>query len=269
MQQVAIITGGNAGLGFECAKRALIAGYKVVLACRSELKGANAREELLTLFPGAKISVEQLDLSDLDSALAFAEKFDNNWELLINNAGAKIESPKKLTAQGHEWHIGVNHLGHFALTGALMPKANLNASVVTVSSIVARNGRLIISPIESFNERQAYADSKLMNYVFARELAKRFEGTGRKSIAAHPGFARASAYGNSIIRASEYAFAHSAKAGSDSIWAATDASNGDYLGPKYFELWGKAGQAKKPVVEDSAVKAFWKQSEELTGVRFV
>ena len=66
MQQVAIITGGNAGLGFECAKRALIAGYKVVLACRSELKGANAREELLTLFPGANISVEQLDLSDLD-----------------------------------------------------------------------------------------------------------------------------------------------------------------------------------------------------------
>ncbi len=269
MQQVAIITGGNAGLGFECAKRALSAGYKVVLACRNELKGADARERLLAQFPGAKISVAPLDLSDLDSALAFAKKFDSNWDLLINNAGAKIESPKKLTVQGHEWHIGVNHLGHFALTSGLMPKANLNASVVTVSSIVARKGRLILSPCEIFNERQAYADSKLMNLVFAHELAKRFEGTGRKSIAAHPGFARASAYGNSLIRASEYAFAHSAKAGSASIWAATDAANGDYLGPKYLELWGKPGQARKPAMDDSAIKAFWNQSEELIGVRFV
>lgn len=268
MRKLAIITGGNVGLGFESAKRAIEADYEIVLACRNQQKAAFARKALLTMYPIAEIDTQQLDLGDFDSVLNFVRDFDRNWDLLINNAGAKIEKPLKLTAQGHEWHVGVNHLGHFALTGSLLPKANPGSCVVTVSSIVAKRGSLNFAPVGVFNERQAYANSKLMNLVFANELARRFTGTGFRSVAAHPGFARASAYGNSLIRVSEYVLAHSAKSGSDSIWAATNAANGSYLGPKYFELWGPAGKAKNTIIETSVVESFWLKSELLTGVRF-
>lgn len=268
MQKTAIVTGGNTGLGFETAKRLVNAGFNIVIACRNLATGSQAQKLLQAESPKSEILLSQLKLEDLGSVEKFASEFPNKWDLLVNKAGAKIERPMKLTKQGFEWHVGVNHLGHFALTGLLLSKANQGASVVTVSSIVARKGCLDFETQNLFDERRAYANSKLMNLIFAQELSRRCKQNDLRSIAAHPGFARANPYGNKFIRAAEIVFAHSAKLGADSIAEVTKAENGDYIGPKLFELWGAAGKARIPDVEISAVENFWKRSEELTGVRF-
>lgn len=271
MQKLVIITGGNAGLGYHCAERALNQGHAVCLLSRDLVKATAAKARLEKKFDGARVDVVKLDLADLDQVIDFATNFQSNWDLLINNAGAKIERPFKRTTRGHEWHIGVNHLGHFALTAGLLEKANLDATVTSVSSIVARKGSLdFLEDIQSenFNERQAYANSKLMNLVFSQELAKRFVGTKLKSTAGHPGFARASAYGSKAIRLAEYALAHSAWLGSDSIWEATKAPNGSYLAPRHFELWGNASTAFIPEIGQADAASFWHKSELLTGIKF-
>lgn len=271
MQKLAIITGGNAGLGFRTAERALAEGYSVCLASRSVEKAEIAKKSLQAQFPNSQISIGLLDLSDLNSVREFCSGFSGRWDVLINNAGAKIEKPFKQTSQGFEWHVGVNHLGHFALTAGLLPTANQNARVVTVSSIVARRGFLDFGKhfkIRDFDERQAYANSKLMNQIFAKELARRFVGNGMSSMAAHPGFARASAYSSVAVRAAEYLLAQSAKLGSDSIWQAAKAKNGDYLAPRHFELWGKAATAKPRSISQKEVQEFWVASEIATGMKF-
>ena len=183
----------------------------------------------------------------------------------------KLSGHLKKTTQGHEWHIGVNHLAHFALTAGLMRLANEGATVTSVSSIVARRGALDFltnQESETFNPSAAYANSKLMNLIFALELAERFRGTRFNSTAAHPGFARASAYGTRAVRVAEYLMAQPARIGAESIWKATTVENGTYLGPKFFELWGSPATASIPRAKPLDVEEFWKTSEAFTGVSF-
>lgn len=244
MQPLAVITGGNAGIGWHTANQALAEGYSLIIGVRSFDKGQQAVERLRQKHPQANVQILQLDLSNLDSVKKFAEAIPR-WNLLINNAGAKIEKPYKQTAQGFEWHVGVNHLGHFALTALLWPKAQNDSAIVTVSSIVARKGKLNLEhgafEHEKFDRGQAYANSKYMNLLFGLELAARLEyvQSNISSTIAHPGFARASAYGSKLIRFGEYLLAHSAKLGAKSSWAAANAKNGSYWAPRWFELWGK------------------------------
>lgn len=269
MQKMTVITGGNAGLGFFCAERAIQAGHQVCLASRSLDRADIARRTLLNSYKNAGVHIRHLDLSDLNSVSEFAKSFELEWDVLINNAGAKIERPFKTTSQGYEWHVGVNHIGHFALTAGLMKYARAGANVTTVSSIVARRGRPDFDQdVETFNERKAYANSKLMNLMFALELAEKFKGTSFTSTAAHPGFARASSYGPPGLRVAEYLFAHSARLGSDSIWSATSSSNGSYLAPRHFELWGRSAPAAIPEMANRHREEFWTVSEVLSGAKF-
>lgn len=267
MQKLAIVTGGNTGLGKQTALRLAKEGFDLVIACRNQSSGEAAAKEILQLNPSRKIEVGQLDLSDLDSVSSFAKQQNSSWNLLVNNAGAKIERPHKLTKQGFEWHIGVNHLGHFALTADLWPLAASDAKVVSVSSIVARQGSLNLEPNE-INASAQYADSKLMNLVFALMLSEKVAGSKRSANAAHPGFARADAYGNWKIRLAEYLFAQSAKAGSRPIFDACLAGNGQYLVPKFFELWGNTSEARPQLPSGQELENFWKKSETLTGRKF-
>ncbi|MEY4436834.1 MAG: hypothetical protein RL100_298 [Actinomycetota bacterium] len=266
MQPHVIITGGNAGLGWQVARYALAEGCEVTLAARSLERGTEAATKLRKEFSDARINISQLDLADLKSVQRFANSI-SRWDVLINNAGAKIERPYKQTAQGFEWHVGVNHLGHFALTRLLWPMGSPNAKLVTVSSIVARKGELEFELAE-FDRGSAYANSKLMNLVFAQELARRLRdsSSSKASMIAHPGFARASFYGSKLIRISEYLFAHSAKLGAKSIWAAAKSSNGDYLAPRWFELWGKPRIFKVP--SSDAAEMLWRESEARIGHGF-
>lgn len=269
MQKLAIITGGNAGLGKQTAIRLAQQGFDLVIACRNHSSGAKTANEIHKLFPETNIEVRTLDLADLDSVRAFAIQQKSHWHLLVNNAGAKIEIPRKFTKQGFEWHVGVNHLGHFALTADLWESAASDARVVSVSSIVARQGKLDLKPVsEEFNASIQYANSKLMNLAFAMMLAQKLENSRRSSTAAHPGFARANPYGNWRIRIAEYLFAQSAKSGSKPLFDACHSSNGTYLAPEYLELWGnpKPIQAQLPSI--SELENFWSMSESLTRRKF-
>lgn len=266
MQKLAIVTGGNTGLGKQTAIRLAGAGFKIVLGCRNIQKGNETAAHLSKSNPAIKVEVRHLDLADLDSVANFARNQKFTWDLLVNNAGAKIEHPAKKTMQGYEWHIGVNHLGHFALTSDLWSKASATARVVTVSSIVARNGELnFFSKDSEFSASIQYANSKLMNLAFATALARKLAGSTRSSTAAHPGFARAEAYGNVGVRIAEYLFAQSAKSGSIPIFEACFSNNGAYLAPRVMELWSgfKDGYIKDISEENS--DEFWNTSEQLTG----
>lgn len=265
MQKLAIITGGNSGLGKETAFRLANAGFDLVLAGRDLGKSEATARQITKKFQSIDVESRYLDLSDMHSVETFAQQQESQWDVLVNNAGAKIERPFKQTAQGHEWHVGVNHLGHFALTADLWTKAKVNCTVVTVASIVARNGSLIFDVSdESFNERSQYANSKLMNYAFATALSQRLSGSQRASTSAHPGFARAQKYGNSAIRVAEYLLAQSARSGSKPIFEACFADNGSYLGPGILELWSSSAPARKPLISQKALDEFWLQSQRLT-----
>lgn len=269
MQKRAIITGGTAGLGFCSALRAAEAGFDLIIASRNQVQGELAKSEIQKKFPKVEIKFLALDLSDIDSIEKFTSGIDEPWDLLINNAGAKIQKPFKTTKQGHEWHVGVNHLGHFALTAMLWPMAAETATVTTVTSIVAKKGQAkFFSSKENFNERQAYADSKFLNLAYARELANRLEGTSKKSTLAHPGFAKANPYGNSAVRFAENIAAQSAWKGSEPVWVAANAENGAYFVPNVLELWGKPKPVETPNLDQKLLNEVWKESEKLTGVRF-
>lgn len=269
MQKRAIITGGTAGLGYCSALRAAEAGFDVIIASRNQVQGDLAKSEIQKKFPQVEIKFLSLDLSDIDSIDRFSRRIDQPWDLLINNAGAKIQKPFKTTKQGHEWHVGVNHLGHFALTAMLWPKAAEAATVTSVTSIVAKKGQAkFLSSKENFNERQAYADSKFLNLAYASELAKRLEGTSKKSTLAHPGFAKANPYGNSAVRFAENIAAQSAWRGSEPIWEAANAENGTFFVPNVLELWGKPKQVEILNLDEKLLSEIWRESEELTGVPF-
>ena len=120
--RVAIVTGANSGIGFETARVLADKGATVIMACRNLDKANPKVDEIRAAHPDANVEVMELDLSDLDSVRAFAEAFRAKYprlDLLINNAGIMIP-PYGKTAQGFETQFGVNHLGHFALTGALL-----------------------------------------------------------------------------------------------------------------------------------------------------
>ena len=194
----AIVTGANSGLGFQTARQLAEHGAPVVLACRSTVKGAAAAALIAEASPGAAVEVMALDLGDLSSVRRFADSYHNTHDgldLLINNAGV-MAIPKLATTDGFETQFGTNHLGHFALTGLLLPAllARPGARVVTVSSRVAVIGRIHFDDLQGdagYNRWLAYAQSKLANLLFAFELARRVSGAELDlvSVAAHPGYA--------------------------------------------------------------------------------
>lgn len=240
----ALVTGSNSGLGFHTAIALAKESYQVVLAVRSEGRGQAAAARIRSMIPASHIEVSLLDLSSLKSVRRFVDGQSNQkWNLLINNAGAKVERPFKTTEDGFEWHTGVNHFGHFALTAGLWPLRAKAARVVTVSSIVARGARLSPSSMarETFDEGKAYADSKFLNLMFAFNLARLIGEAvlASISVAAHPGFARAEPYGTKLTRLAEVLFAQSAEQGAASILRATMGSNGEYFAPKNFQVWGR------------------------------
>lgn len=272
----AIITGSNSGLGFHTAVAFAKKNIEIVLAVRSLSRGNAAAHKIRAANPTACIEVSELDLSSLDSVARFvAGQESKGWDLLVNNAGAKIQRPFKQTREGFEWHTGVNHLGHFALTAGLWPARVDGAKVISVSSIVAKSATLNPESISrnTFDEGKAYADSKLLNLLFARNLSRLIDEKGLRasSIAAHPGFARAEPYGSIFTRIAEACFAQTAKRGAESIIQSAARSNGDYLAPRILQLWGDPRAIKWP--EASAdihlLQHHWQEAERATGTKFV
>ncbi|MDP9116145.1 MAG: oxidoreductase [Actinomycetota bacterium] len=272
-----VVTGANSGLG-ACTARALArAGASVVLACRNVTKG----EAAATTMPG-RVEVRQLDLADLASVRAFAEGVDD-VDVLVNNAGL-MAVPQQRTEDGFEMQIGTNHLGHFALTGLLLPK--ISDRVVALSSGAHRMGRISIDDLNwrsrKYRAWGAYGQSKLANLMFAYELQRRLEAVGSRvrAVAAHPGYSATELQSHTesvadvVMALGNRVLAQSAEMGAlPTLYAATepDLAGGSFVGPDGpGELRGHprlVGSTKAS--KDRRVAAqLWTLSEELTGVSF-
>ena len=142
--KIVIITGSNTGIGYHMAYGLASKGANVVMACRNLEKASDSKDKILKDYPDANIELYQLDLADLDNIRSFANKFTNEndrLDILINNAGVMIP-PYSKTKNNFELQFGTNHLGHFALTGLLLPllEKNDDGRIITVSSIAHNPG---------------------------------------------------------------------------------------------------------------------------------
>ena len=292
--RTALVTGANSGLGYETARALAHRGATVLLACRDEQRGAGARDRLRTEDPAGRVELVMLDLADLDSVRRSADEVlqrDGTLDLLVNNAGVMAVPQRRTTAQGFELQMGTNHLGHFALTGLLLP-ALLRAAGSRVVTVTSRNHHfakdLRVDDLQSerrYTPFDAYNRSKLANALFTLELDRRLKagGTTVLSLAAHPGFSKTELQwtgprtGGLSARAWLLSFGTqllgqpAATGALPTLRAAVDPTmtGGELLGPRGpAELWGAPRFVSySPLARDPALAAeLWRRSEELTGV---
>ncbi|MCB9636485.1 MAG: SDR family oxidoreductase [Sandaracinus sp.] len=198
-----VVTGANAGIGLVTAKQLALQGAHVVLACRRVAEAEARIAEIRAEKPDAKVEARELDLGNLASVRRFAEGIVADFDRLdglVNNAGV-MNTPQQKTADGFEMQLGVNHLGHFALTDALLDllKRSAPSRIVNVSSCfhdkaMGRDGDIHLDDLffekRKYDGWEAYAQSKLANLLHAKGLAKRLEGTGVTAVSVHPGWVR-------------------------------------------------------------------------------
>ncbi len=290
-----VVTGANSGIGYEAARQLARRGGDVILAVRTPSKGEDAARRIRTEVPGAKLEVWSLDLGSLASVRDFAAQFRerrSSLSVLVNNAGV-MAIPRTLTTDGFELQLGVNHLGHFALTGLLLDRllAAPDARVVNVSSLAARMGTMHWDDLDGarrYEKWQWYGQSKLANLLFTFELSRRIEEkrVSLASLACHPGYAATnlqfvgpamehSSFAKLAMNVSNALFAQSAEAGAwPTLYAATapDAKNGDFIGPRgvFYEWRGKPThvRARRLAHDRELMQKLWDISVERTGVDF-
>jgi NAD(P)-dependent dehydrogenase (short-subunit alcohol dehydrogenase family) len=287
----AIVTGANSGIGYHTALELARRGATVVLACRSAERGRAALDRIRAELPEASVALGSLDLSSLESVRAFAADQGGPLDILVNNAGV-MALPWQTTADGFEMQFGTNHLGHFALTGLLLPALLQGVSegrdprVVTVTSMAAWGGHIRFDDLQgerSYHRWPAYCQAKLANLLFAKELDRRVGGL--TSVAAHPGYASTNLQQaaprelGSKLRDKGYGvanalFGQSAAAGAlPTLYGATapQVRGGECYGPRGpFQQRGlptkvrTTSQAGKPEL----ARKLWEVSEDLTGVTY-
>lgn len=292
--KVVVITGANSGLGFESAQAIAAKGATLVMAVRNMSKGEKARDDLLQAVPNATLDLMKLDVGHLESVREFATAFKMKYDrldVLINNAGV-MAIPRQETADGFEMQLGVNHLGHFALTGLLIDVIvkTPNARVHNVSSSANYTGTMNFDDLmgeEDYGRWSAYGQSKLANIFFTFELQKRLSAAGFDTIAnaSHPGIVMTNLQENSLeqsgrspIESLLYSIAEPLIAQDISmgvlpmLYGATapDAKGGVFYGPKTFNLRGYPAEKKAndEANDAAALKRFWDISVELTGVNY-
>jgi NAD(P)-dependent dehydrogenase (short-subunit alcohol dehydrogenase family) len=283
----AVVTGANSGLGFHTAKQLAAHGARVVLACRNlEAAGAAANK----MGGGGPVTVAHLDLASMSSVREFAEAWDARLDLLVNNAGVMAPPKAMRTEDGFERQFGTNHLGHFVLTGLLLPALieSGRGRVVTVASIAHHGGTDAVldgNVGEAYNPQKAYSNSKLANVLFAMELHR--ELTARdlpvSSTAAHPGVSSTGLFFDrqgmgaqllmrTVAPAFVKVFAQSAASGARAtLYAATAAEPGSYTGPQWIgETRGPIGPARlsEAAQDEKLARRLWQVSAELTGFRY-
>lgn len=285
--RVMVVTGANTGLGFETALALAKTQATVVMACRNRSKARAARDKILQQQPDAAVEVMEIDLSSLESVRRFADEFNekyNKLDVLINNAGVMMP-PYSKTEDGFELQFGANYLGHFLLTGLLLPKllATPNSRIVSLSSIAHKSGTINFNDLQSeqkYTASVAYSQSKLACLMFAFELQRRLEKIENHStisVAAHPGVAETELVRHMpkwLYLFMKYTLApfviHSAANGAKPTLMAAigQAEAGAYYGPTGFrEMKGKPGKATyTDLAKDKEVaKRLWEVSEDLVG----
>lgn len=286
--KLVVITGANSGLGYECSLALAEKGALVIMACRNLVRAQRSLEAIQHAVPDAKLELMELDLASLKSIQTFAKVFKSKYDkldVLINNGGP-IVAVRGVTEDGFESHFGINHLGHFMLTGLLLDVLlnTPSSRIVTVGSRVHVDGKMEWNDLmseHSYDRTKAYKQSKLANLLFAFELHRRLEakGSSTKAVAAHPGLAKTSWADNNldglmkllgkIMSLTSY---QSASMGAlPLLYAATDLNikPGGYYGPEHdtkgYPVEVRAGDA---AYDETDAKKLWDVSEKLTGVKY-
>lgn len=288
--RVFIVTGSNIGLGYETALELAKKEATVIMACRNMDKANTAKDKILVSVPNADLTVMKLDLGDLPSIKQFSDNFLEKYgklDVLINNAGIMIP-PYQLTKDGFESQFGVNHLGHFYLTGLLLDRivATPDSRIVVISSLAHKSGEINFDDLQSkekYTPMVAYQQSKLANIMFAFELQRRLEVAGYHTIAVavHPGVSNTN-LGQHVPRILYYILmplfsfmTHSPNAGAmPTLLAALgkDVKGGEYFGPQSKrEMKGPAGKARiaNRAKDTEVARKLWEVSEQLTGIKYL
>lgn len=274
-----VITGGNSGIGFHAALELGRAGAYVIIACRDLARAESALHQLQSQAPHASFELELLDLTDLVSIRMFAEKYlrtNKPLDILINNAGIMALPERELTSDGFEAQFGTNHLGHFALTGLLLPalKRSDAPRVVTVSSGVAnmKMAKIDLDNLQSeksYEPMKTYAQSKLANLAFMLELGRRYDWL--TSVAAHPGATKSNLQKHKFKCLIKFIGQHGTKGAQPTVRAATDlVKSGNYYGPHCLQLWGTPVEVSLPEkAQNTALNSsLWDESVRLTNVQY-
>ena len=291
--KIVIVTGANSGIGFEAAREFARNGAQVILASRNLDKAKDALQEIQGELPQAKAEIIRLDLASINSIQNFVKLFKSKYDkldILLNNAGIMMV-PYGTTEDGFEKQFGINHLGHFGLTGLMIDYLlkTPGSRVVNVSSNAHYTGEVNFSDLmyengEKYNPQKAYSRSKLANLLFTYELQRRLDARNAEviAIAAHPGISNTSLadhffqrwYLQPIRPLMGVLFQSAAMGALPSIRAAVDSfvSGGQYFGPD-----GSGERSGFPVVVKSNpashnlddARKLWEISEELTGIQYL
>jgi NAD(P)-dependent dehydrogenase (short-subunit alcohol dehydrogenase family) len=292
--KTAIITGGNSGIGFGAAIELARKGCRVILACRNQSKADDAKSRIMGEIPQAAVDVGLLDLSSLQSIREFAQRTLENGkpiDLLINNAGVLAPPQRQETREGFELQLGTNHLGHFALTGLLLPlvQAAKAGRVVTVSSIAHLSARINFDDLQaqkSYDPWTGYRQSKLANLLFGLELERRLRKTQSSTISVivHPGLSNTTLFTSApgvkpgikaaLVQMVLVVMGQSSQRGAlPTLFGATSpqAQGGHYYGPDgWKEMRGNPAEAKisDAAKDETTARRLSEISQELTGVTY-
>jgi len=273
----AVVTGANSGIGLETARGLARAGYHVVLVCRNVQRATEAKADIDATVDRASTEVVLADLglqSDVRRAASEIEQRLERLDLLVNNAGIAVRK-KERTAEGHEVMLAVNHLGPFLLTSLLLPMLTASAPsrIVNVASNAHKFGKLHLDDLERANRGYGvmgvarYGETKLMNILFTRELARRIAGTGVTVNAVHPGTVNTklidvprpfSGIVRRIIKTPEQGAA-------TSVFVATDPSLDGVSGGYFADSKRADGTLNRAAQDDDFARALWDRSETLVG----
>jgi len=276
--RTAVVTGASGGIGLETARALAGRGYHVVLLCRNPQKADAARVEIESTVPEAALDIVLADLSRMDQVRTAAAEVDQRLErldVLVNNAGVMARH-RESTPEGLDLALATNHLGPFLLTNELLPllRESAPSRIVNVASEAHKFGKLRLDDLQATRGygplgMRRYGETKLMNILFTRELARRLEGTGVTVNAVHPGAVTTNlgAPPRVFTALSARYMRTPAQGAFTSVMVATDPSLEGVTGAYFMN--GKQADEKlsRQARDDELASALWKQSEELTGCR--
>lgn len=277
MVKTAIVTGANSGIGLETARGLAASGFRTVLLCRNPERAEAARADIAASVPGAELEVVLCDLgrqAEVRRAASEIEARLDRLDVLVNNAALTVRRKERI--DGIDTMLAVNHLGPFLLTNLLLPLLERSAPsrVVTVASDAHKFGKVRIDDLQcerrgyGFFGMRRYGETKGMNILFTRELARRLEGTGVTANCLHPGGVRTN-LGNPpkpVLAVVGLVLKSPEEGARTSLACALDPAYAEVSGSYFVRSKPADGRLSAQVRDDALAKELWDRSAELVGI---